>query len=62
MYYICLGEVGFWGHMHVGNNPTNEFALNIFFMVATFMIMIIMMNFLIAKMGEIFSVNREIEE
>lgn len=61
MFYLLLGEVGPSGNFDKGKK-TQEFQLWFFFCIATFFFIIVMMNMLVAIMGEVFTKNYEIEE
>lgn len=61
MFYLLLGEVGFSGVFGSGKG-TQEVALWAFFIFATFFFIIVMMNMLVAIMGDTFVKNYEKEE
>ena len=61
MFYMLLGEVGPSGNFDKGKK-TQEVALWFLFCVATFFFIIVMMNMLVAIMGDTFVKNYEIEE
>jgi hypothetical protein len=61
MFYILLGEVGFSGAFESGKK-NQAGALWVLFVIATFFFIIVMMNMLVAIMGETFVKNYEIEE
>lgn len=63
MYLICLGELSAdAGYFALGKNPTQEPALTFLFLLATFTIIIHMMNMLIAIMGQTQGANTAIAE
>ena len=61
MYYMLLGEVGYVEGFERGKK-SQETALWCLFIVASFFFIIIMINMLVAIMGETFTKNYEIEE
>lgn len=61
MFYMLLGEVGFAGVFDKGKG-SQEAVLWLLYCVASFFFIIVMMNMLVAIMGETFVKNYEIEE
>jgi hypothetical protein len=61
MFYLLLGEVGPSGVFNAGKG-SQEVILWFLFIVATFSFLIVLMNMLVAIMGDTFVKNYEIEE
>ena len=61
MFYMLLGEVGPSGAFGAGKG-SQESYLWFLFVLATFFFIIVMMNMLVAIMGDTFVRNYEIEE
>lgn len=61
MYYLILGEVGTSGGFEEGDK-TQLAILWVFFVTCTFVCIIVLMNMLVAIMGDTFVKNYEIEE
>ena len=60
VYYLCLGEFGKIADFDLGK-PTNATWGWVFFLLGSFLLLVHMMNMLIAKMGDVFAKNREIQ-
>lgn len=67
LYYICIGEVGNFfsndfGFYKRGHNPNHFLTILTLFIISSSIILVVMMNLLIALMGDVQSEYQEMEQ
>lgn len=59
---MCLGEFEARSGFRAGENPSHEIICLFFFMLGSVILLVVLMNMLIAIMGDTFIKNNEVEE
>jgi len=62
IYMMTRGEVGGIDLYELGDSPSHKLVLWILFILASFVLLVHLLNMLVAIMGNTFAINREVSE